>query len=471
MPINSLLYPANSAVAGGYEVENSCRFNRGSSDTLEKTQSAGNRNTATFSAWIKRTELGSDQAFFGIYGAASDAGQIEIRFQGSTDQLHCTGYDTNWFRTNAVFRDVSAWYHIVVNFDTTQAAGSGNQFHVYVNGVEILSFAAAEDPQEDEDLPFGLNNSGLVIGSRKMSGGLRDFFSGYMAEVVFIDGLQLSPTSFGKFDEDSGIWKPIDVSGLTFGTNGFYLDFEDASNLGNDANGGTDLTEANLTAIDQSTDTCTNNFATMNPLETSPNGVVFSEGNLEVVGSGGNGGRITLGTFALNSGKWWCEVKMLNVNGSYPIVGIIDSQSSLKMDAVYFVDSGQDANNRSGYALFSNSDVYNNGDNNFGDFGATYTTNDIIGVGLDMDASTPTLTFQKNGGSEKTFTTEVPPSGFYNFPAIGFYFANAKVSVNFGNPAYTISSGNTDANGYGNFEYAPKSGYYSCCTKNLTEFG
>tara|TARA_R110002012_G_scaffold314783_1_gene527843 strand:- start:418 stop:1047 length:630 start_codon:yes stop_codon:yes gene_type:complete len=209
----------------------------------------------------------------------------------------------------------------------------------------------------------------------------------------------------------------------------------------------------------------------MNPLETSPNGVVFSEGNLEVVGSGGNGGRITLGTFALNSGKWWCEVKMLNVNGSYPIVGIIDSQSSLKMDAVYFVDSGQDANNRSGYAVFSNSDIYNNGDNNFGDFGTTYTTNDIIGVGLDMDASTPTLTFQKNGSNEVTVTTEVPPSGFYNFPAIGFYFANAKVSVNFGNPAYTISSGNTDANGYGNFEYAPKSGYYACNTKNLAEFG
>ena len=456
----------NSIKDTGYDVANSLRFNSGSSDRLNRTLGTPTNNLKwTYSFWIKRSKLGEEVAITEAINNSQNKGLILFR---SDDQLEIIDLISDSYamqkKTNRKFRDVSAWYHIVFSNDST--VGSPD-LKIYVNGVEETSLATDNEYSQNQAGSFNsalANHIGASASSR--------FSNCYFSEFVFIDGQALDPTSFGEFDSDSPtIWKPIDVSGLTFGNNGFYLDFEDSSALGNDAAGSNNFTVNNLTAIDQTTDTCTNNFATMNPLETSPNGVVFSEGNLEVVGSGGNGGRITLGTFALNSGKWWCEVKMLNVNGSYPIVGIIDSQSSLKMDAVYFVDSGQDANNRSGYAVFSNSDIYNNGDNNFGDFGTTYTTNDIIGVGLDMDASTPTLTFQKNGSNEVTVTTEVPPSGFYNFPAIGFYFANAKVSVNFGNPAYTISSGNTDANGYGNFEYAPKSGYYACNTKNLAEFG
>ena len=456
----------NSIKDTGYDVANSLRFNSGSSDRLNRTLGTPTNNLKwTYSFWIKRSKLGEEVAITEAINNSQNKGLILFR---SDDQLEIIDLISDSYamqkKTNRKFRDVSAWYHIVFSNDST--VGSPD-LKIYVNGVEETSLATDNEYSQNQAGSFNsalANHIGASASSR--------FSNCYFSEFVFIDGQALDPTSFGEFDSDSPtIWKPIDVSGLTFGNNGFYLDFEDSSALGNDAAGSNNFTVNNLTAIDQTTDTCTNNFATMNPLETSPNAVVFSEGNLEVVGSGGNGGRITLGTFALNSGKWWCEVKMLNVNGSYPIVGIIDSQSSLKMDAVYFVDSGQDANNRSGYAVFSNSDIYNNGDNNFGDFGTTYTTNDIIGVGLDMDASTPTLTFQKNGSNEVTVTTEVPPSGFYNFPAIGFYFANAKVSVNFGNPAYTISSGNTDANGYGNFEYAPKSGYYACNTKNLAEFG
>ena len=461
-----IILGTNSIKDTGYDVANSLRFNSGSSDRLNRTLGTPTNNLKwTYSFWIKRSKLGEEVAITEAINNSQNKGLILFR---SDDQLEIIDLISDSYamqkKTNRKFRDVSAWYHIVFSNDST--VGSPD-LKIYVNGVEETSLATDNEYSQNQAGSFNsalANHIGASASSR--------FSNCYFSEFVFIDGQALDPTSFGEFDSDSPtIWKPIDVSGLTFGNNGFYLDFEDSSALGNDAAGSNNFTVNNLTAIDQTTDTCTNNFATMNPLETSPNGVVFSEGNLEVVGSGGNGGRITLGTFALNSGKWWCEVKMLNVNGSYPIVGIIDSQSSLKMDAVYFVDSGQDANNRSGYAVFSNSDIYNNGDNNFGDFGTTYTTNDIIGVGLDMDASTPTLTFQKNGSNEVTVTTEVPPSGFYNFPAIGFYFANAKVSVNFGNPAYTISSGNTDANGYGNFEYAPKSGYYACNTKNLAEFG
>ena len=140
------------------------------------------------------------------------------------------------------------------------------------------------------------------------------------------------------------------------------------------------------------------------------------------------------------------------------------------MQSDYFVEGSQTAQNRSGYAAFTNADVYNNGDNNFGSW-ETYGNGDIIGLGIDMDAGTPTFTLQKNGGDEKTFTAEVPPSGFYTFPAIGGYYASAKAEVNFGNPPYAISSGNTDGEGFGNFEFAVKSGYFALCTKNLAEYG
>ena len=466
-----IILGTNSIKDTGFDVDNSLRFDRGSSDSLQRTPSgAGNRRTFTFSCWVKKgtNSAGEAMELFDSPTYSGNANRDGLRFETANHlRFFINNASDGDFATNRLFRDLSAWYHIVLSVDTTQATAS-NRVKIYVNGVQETSFSTETQPSQNYDFQF--NTTGIhSIGFFEDDGG--ELFSGYMAEVVFIDGQQLTPTSFGEFDEDSGIWKPKNVSGLTFGTNGFYLDFENSGSLGADVSGnGNNFTVNNLTAIDQTTDTCTNNFATLNPLDPSPNAVVFSEGNLVVTGSGGNGGRFAGGTIGLNSGKWWCEIKV-TTNGSYPILGIIDSASSLKRDAIYFVDSGQDANNRSGYAVFSNSDIYNNGDDNFGDFGTTYTTGDIIGVGLDMDASTPTLTFQKNGSNEVTVTTEVPPSGFYTFPAIGIYFASGKAEVNFGNSPFSISSGNTDANGYGNFEYAPKTNYLACCTKNLAEYG
>ena len=465
-----LILGTNSIKDTGYDVANSARFD-GSNDTLNRTpSSAGNRKTWTWSGWIKFSDISSANRYITSgYVGSSNTGYFAWYFH-TDSKLTIQGWTTNFLVTTQVFRDPTAWQHLVIALDTTQGTAS-NRLRVYLNGSEITFFSTDNRSSISQNSDLGYNGAGShVIGGYQSTGSINAGWNGYLTEIAFIDGQQLAPDQFGEFD-DSGIWKPIDVSGLTFGTNGFYLDFEDSSALGNDVSGNdNDFTVNNLTAIDQSTDTCTNNFATLNPLDPSPNAVVFSEGNLVVTGSGGNGGRFAGGTIGLNSGKWWCEIKV-TTNGSYPILGIIDSATSFKRDAIYFVDSGQDAINRSGYAVFSNSDIYNNGDDNFGDFGTTYTTGDIIGVGLDMDASTPTLTFQKNGSNEVTVTTEVPPSGFYTFPAIGIYFASGKAEVNFGNSPFSISSGNTDANGYGNFEYAPKTNYLACCTKNLSEYG
>ena len=466
MPINSFLYPATQ-VASSFEVANSCRFEDDNSDYLNRTpSSSGNRKTWTFSTWIKRSELGRTQNFFSA-GSGGNYGRIQFNSNDTIYIAHVDGSSTTTEKsTTQVFRDVSSWYHILWHIDTTQGTAS-NREKFYINGVQVTDFSTNTIPAQDYQSTIN-ENVAHYIGNQV---GAYEKCSCYFAEVVFIDGQALDPTSFGEFDSDSNIWKPIDVSGLTFGTNGFYLDFENSSNLGADVSGnGNNFTVNNLTSVDQSTDTCTNNFATLNPLDPSPNTVVFSEGNLVVTGSGGNGGRYAGGTFSLNSGKWWCEIKV-TTNGSYPILGIIDSRSSFKRDGIYMTEGSQTAQNRSAYAVFSNSDIYNNGDNNFGDFGTTYTTGDIIGVGLNLDASPPTLTFQKNGSNEVTVNVEVPPSGFYTFPAIGLYYASAKAEVNFGNSPFSISSGVADANGYGLFEYTPKSGYYSCCTKNLAEFG
>jgi len=459
-----LILGTNSIKDTGYEVDNSCRFNVGSNDFLSRTiGTPTDEDRWTFSVWLKTTGE-APPVQYGILSAGNYPSAYETIHLNGSDQLfyhYNDGGGVNHGATkySGTIRDPSAWYNLIVS-------RNGTAVKIYINGNDVTTTVTSYNNSTNV-----INKSGgtLRIGHSERETSGRSW-NGYMSEVVFCDGQLLDQTSFGEFD-DSGIWKPIDVSGLTFGNNGFYLDFENSGSLGADVSGnGNNFTVNNLTSIDQSSDSCTNNFATLNPLDPSPNTVVFSEGNLVVTGSGANGGRFAGGTIGLNSGKWWCEIKV-TTNGSYPILGIIDSATSFKRDAIYFVDSGQDAINRSGYAVFSNSDIYNNGDDNFGDFGTTYTTGDIIGVGLDMDASTPTLTFQKNGSNEVTVTTEVPPSGFYTFPAIGIYFASAKAEVNFGNSPFSISSGNTDANGYGNFEYAPKTNYLACCTKNLAEYG
>ena len=467
---------ANTLSSGSYDVANSVRFDDGDSAYMHKDQSAGDRNKATFSAWIKRSHLGSNQAFFGIHGASSDAGQIEIRFQGSGDSLHCTGHASNWRRTNRAFRDISAWYHIVVAFDTTQGT-AGNRVKVYVNGVQETSFAAAEDPDENEDLAWGLNNAKVVIGSNYNADSPGDYFDGYMAEVVLIDGQQLDPTSFGEFDEDSPtIWKPIDVSGLTFGTNGFYLDFKDSSNLGNDANGGTDLTEVNLAATDQSTDTCTNNFATLNPIFNNIANLTYSEGNLNVVAADANY-RSTVSTIGVSKGKWYAEFKAVSgFNSTDKAVGIYRS------DTIFVATTGL-GNFTTGFTFSygaTGNVRTNNGNNDTGE--ATFTDGDIIQVAMDLDNNK--LYFGKNNTyiNSGDPTTGSTGTGAYSITASTgevFYFAVASISsggaalwsCNFGSPSYANSSDASDANGYGAFEFAPPSGYYALNTKNLAEYG
>ena len=455
----SLIIPANTLASGGFAVDNSLRFNDGSSDSLTKSySSAGNLRTWTYSAWFKLSLVPAAYRLFSIGTVASGpifsifftAGDLRIENDNNSSQ-------TLGFRTDQVFRDPSAWSHLVVACDTTQGTNT-NRFKIYHNGSQITSFSTTNYPDQNTDTNVNGTTGSATIGARAASPS-NTYFDGYMSEVVMIDGQQLTPTSFGEFDEDSGVWKPIDVSGLTFGTNGFYLDFEDSGALGDDVSGnGNDFTVNNLTAIDQTTDTPTNNFATLNPLNAS-NQATLSDGN-STLSIGSNSWKISPSTIAVSSGKWYVEHK-ISVNNGFVGIGVIDTNDYANNNNISY--SGQTANSVMYYS--SNGQKYINDSNT--SYGATYTANDIIGIALDLDSGTKTITFYKNNASQGAINLPTAGSEEWLFlPSI----YNATVQTNFGNPPFT-GTDQADGNGYGSFEYAPPSLYYALNTKNLSEFG
>ena len=676
-----------NSIKGGYEVDNSLRFDDGSTNYLSNTfSSAGNQQIMTISFWVKRSDLsGTKEVISQGSGSAchmnfQSSGTLEMNLRNSVD-----GGSNVFLITNRLFRDVSAWYHIVLALDTTQGTAS-NRAKLYVNGVQETSFGTETYPSQNGNLYFN-EASAMQIG--KDTGGANFDFDGYMAEFVFIDGQQLTPTSFGEFDSDSPtIWKPIDVSGLTFGTNGFYLDFEkDESNalfadrssnpktvtvagnvhhsvdqakfgdtsiefdgsgdkltladtadfdfgtgdftveffaymsnqsntyhtiindpgtnhfrvnlgttaatpkltfysatwdahtegttdLGNEAwhhcavvresgtlniyvdgsreaqranstndldigaltigeyNGGAKaytgyldeirisntarytgtsytvptasftsdsntklliqsnasnrlgadvsgqgnhfLTDSGFTSQSQTTDTCTNNFSTMNILDNYYFSGTFSQGNLKIVSDAGVEGYAT-NTMPVSTGKWYWEMKITSSGSNRDQIGIADKV----IDNTDF--SPISGNNRyEGYYGYTGN--HYSPDTGNVSYGASFTTGDIVGVALDLDNHK--LYFHKNGtyqnsgvptsGSTGTGAIAVatdPHDGVYYTTLANIHNTASTFEANFGNPTFSISSGNSDANGYGNFEYAVPSGYFAICTKNLAEFG
>jgi hypothetical protein len=476
-----LIGGANSAADDAYEVANSCRFNNDDSDHMHKTPgSAGNRRTWTVSVWVKKSLVGGStrKAIFGTADTEVNGdGGCLLRFEnGDGLKFESDGGQVTVVETNALYRDPAAWMHVVLAVDTTQGTAA-NRVKIYINGVQETSLATSTYPAQNKD--YHWNNTVVnYVGAYDDSGDIAVPFDGYMAEFVSIDGSALTPSSFGEYNEDSPtIWQPIDVSGLTFGTNGFYLDFEDSSNLGNDANGGTDLTEVNILATNQATDSPTNNFCTLNPLDVcDADGRTLSEGNLDFNTTAGNNGHIS-GTLAVaGSGKWYFETKISAQSGSasssakYGNVGVKDINvcSFSAGDAYYIYSDGRKED----------------GVNTTNSAHPGYSTNDIVQVALDLDNAR--IFFGLNGnwgdndgnfdetfGDATAFFTSISTSKFWT-PYLQKNVTADNVltlSSNFGSPSFSISSANADGNGYGSFEYAVPSGYYALCTKNLAEFG
>ena len=457
----AIILPANTLSAGGFSVANSCRFNDGDSAELSiSPSSSSNRKTWTLSMWVKRCTLGQYYTLWRANGSGIDD---YFSFQNDDTLDWSFNSDGGFISTNRLFRDVSAWYHFVLRMDSTNAT-AGDRQRLYVNGVEETSFST--DTQVSQDTDGNTNNSAAThrIGASASS----QYFDGYIAEVVLLDGTSAAPTEFGEFDEDSPtIWKPKDVSGLTFGTNGFYLDFKDSSNLGNNAgSGSSDFSESNLAAADQAVDSPTNNFCTINPLDNYYTGGTLSEGNCKIVTGSTPYGQIK-STFNVSSGKWFWEVKKVASNTNSAMIGVSGDTVTDATHGVGFPSAGM------AYRSNGNKETNNSGSS----YGDTYANNDIIGVALNLDDSE--IIFYKNGTAQNSGTAlsitaaASAPNGGYS-PAVSAQDddATGTFECNFGGcSAFTVSSGNADGNGYGNFEYAVPSGYYALCTKNLAEFG
>jgi hypothetical protein len=459
-----IILGTNSIKDTGFDVANSLRFNRGSADHLTRSVSASSTTKATYSVWFKKTINGVEQCLYAI-----DDGTNEVRINFTTSDTiqvfhYASGY-TYQVATNRVFRDPSAFYNIMIVVDTTQGTDT-NRVKIYVNGVQETSLATTNYPSQNTD-SFFFQSATLYLGVEE--NGSSNPIDGYIAENIVCQGQALTPTDVGEFDEDSGIWKPIDVSGLTFGTNGFYLDFENSGALGNDAAGSNNFTVNNLTAIDQSTDTCTTNFATMNPLrQPTANPATFSNGNLTVqtnTSNGYYGGRSTIG---VSSGKWYFEAKLVSYSALTGMIGIQNVESYTPE----LFGSGQGA-----FAGFSSTGlsytssgtkVVNNSSTSYGD---TYAAGDIISVALNLEDNE--VKFYKNGTVQNSGTAISITAGLTYVFAVDDESSGRYCvwDCNFGSPSFAISSGNADGNGYGNFEYAVPANYYSLNTKNLAEYG
>ena len=460
------ILPANS-VTGGFEIANSVRLDNNA--YMHKTpSSSGNRKTWTVSVWVKgqpttTTNNIAGNAIFSAGNAATDRthfyftnGIFEFRTEISNTQQLIT--------TNQVFIDPAAWYHIVVAVDSTQSTDT-NRVKIYANGVQITSFSAAAYLAEDADTSVN-HTVKQYVGSSSWSAG--SYFNGYMAEFVLLDGTAATPTSFGEFDEDSEIWKPINVGGLTFGTNGFYLDFESSGNLGNDKNGGTDLTEVNLAATDQSIDTPSNNFATWNPLfrkgTTTP---AFTEGNLKSTFDNSGANEFALTTFGVSAGKWYAEVKWTaNTGTAATATGILD------MAYTGTADPNDAVTNAFGYFGSGTKNVSGTASS----YGNSYADGNIVGIAIDMDNNK--LYFSKNGtfqnsGDPTTGATGTGAIAIVAGVTYGIFatdYNDQVAELNTGSPAFS-GTDKADGNGFGSFEYEPPSGYLAICTKNLAENG
>ena len=476
MPISQGSNWMYDTASAAYDVENSCRFHWNSTNNAGNDQSfmydttwtgtPTSTTTGCFSTWFKNSLSNSVNqynvaSFANNHSDSSNRSYIMGDWGSGGNFVFAQKVSGSWnFKlvTDALYRDPAAWVHFFAVWDTSNGT-EGDRIRMYVNGERITSFSGEDYPSQNQEC-FIVSKEDFSVG-RAFSTVYGSFTHGYMAETALIDGTAYAVTQFGETDENSGIWKPKDITGLTFGNKGFYFDYKDSSNLGNDVSGNNrDLTLSDIDSTHQTTDTPTNNFCTLNPLWVYGNATTTgpSKGNLRVEGGSWAG---TKATFGVDSGKWFWEFKSSNTES---IVGIQTDEGVAL--------TGNGHNILSTCALYLNGEVWikdSTSGRNDTDVTQTFDANSVYQIRLNMDDNE--ISFYQDG-SLITNGGSIALDGLANkvvFPFAANY--NSIIDFNFGNPTFSIASGNADENGYGNFEFAPPSGYYALCTKNLAEFG
>jgi hypothetical protein len=428
----AILNNSNAISSGGYDINNSLRFRASASAYLNRTPaSTGNRQTFTYSFWTKLggvISAGGD--FISSNNAAGSGDAIALQ---SSSRIAIAGSGTNLLVTTQLLRDPSAWYHIVVAVDTTQAT-SANRIKLYINGNQVTAFNTASYPAQNYNFTYW-NSSSYA----QLIGGGYSYLDGYMTETNFIDGSQKAASDFGETDTDTGSWKPKAYTG-TYGTNGFYLKFSDiATTSGSNAGLGKDFsgnanywTTNNIsvtagTTYDAMTDSPTltsatvANYCVLNPLNLASSGVTSTNANLLATSTGAAYRSLT-STIDLPTGSWYFEITAgASSAGDNVMVGIQSVTENLQSNYV--------GSSATSYGYGSGGNKYNAGTGVA--YGATWTSGDVIGIAFNGS----TLTFYKNNTSQGNAYTGL--SGNFVF-VVSAYSSSA--SVNFGQRPFNYSA-------------------------------
>jgi len=420
----------------------------------------------TFSAWVKRSDnaIGVSGRDCGIIETYTDSNNFAwIRFDGA-DQIQIYGKSSGSNQivcdTSAKFRDPNAWYHIVAVLDSTESTSS-DRVKLYVNGVRQTFQGSPTYPSGD--ILFNKASATLNLGN---SQGYSNFeFNGQYSHVHFIDGLAYQASTFGLTDSTTGEWKINTAPSVTYGTNGFFL-FKDDASL-NDNSGNSNNFTLNSGSVQKTEENPSNVFCTLNPL-TKDSSDTVTQGNLKWTASSGAGYSSILSTLGFNTGKYYAEAKIISASTYYPVIGIASSESS----AYYYQPGSRNFIGESvgSAGLFMQGDIQVD-DATGSPAPASYATNDIVGLAVDLDSATKTLKIYKNGTLDQTYTISAP-LGFYHFGCSGGGTTSDSVAWNFGNGFFdktAITSEGTNASNLGKFEYDVPAGYTALCTKGLNE--
>jgi hypothetical protein len=450
---------------------------------LQRTPSTtGNRKKWTWSAWIKRSNIGTSNYLLSSYESSSTETTINFNGADQLDVYNWYGSAYNGRKTTSMrFRDTNAWYHIVVNLDLDHATAD-DRFQIYVNGERITSFASgSSNPTSGSSTVYNLSGINMKLGTYD-SGNLYKF-DGYMAHVHWVDGLQLDADTFGETDSTTGIWKPKTSPTISdYGTNGFFLDFASSSTMGNDVSGKNNDLTVNGT-MTQTIDTPSNVFATWNPNHRSAatTAILANKGNLTLF-SNTTSWSSMFSTLAFSQGKYYWEVEVDTLQGGdgYSQLGIqcFDNMGT----GTGFISNSSSAGMELDYRGGSNNNLFSGG-SNLQDTGVDWSNGDIAGFACDMDNKA--LYIHKNGtyvsvssvvgvptsGSSKTGAITIPASVTLAAPAAAIYGSNVVFDTNFGNGYFgttAVSSAGSNS-GLGTFEFDVPTGFKALCTKNLNE--
>ena len=426
----------------------------------------------TISCWVKRAALG-DQT---IMSARVDSSNNARLYFNSSNQLSIVDYQsTNKMElvTSSVYRDVGAWYSIVVSSDNSIGSPVTK---IYVNGTETTNGTSTQYSQNQANLW----NSAIAhyIGQ---NGASASYFDGSMTHFHFVDGTAYAASTFGETDSTSGIWKPKTSPSVTYGSNGFFLKFENSGAMGTDSSGQSNTFTVSGT-LTQNVDTPENNFATFNSVYKANSNPTYTNGNLTATSSG-SGYRVSFSTLNNSTGKWYAEFKRAVGSSDEVFIGVsgeIDVNTSFGVNDRYMGETSKSIGISSG-----NGSSYIAGSATT--YAASYGTNDIIGIALDL--TNKKLYASKNGAwsngsgawSSSTFDAAVGaidissliPSGEFGYIGCS-NTGTSTLNANFGQGYFgttAVASANADANGNGIMEYPVPSGFYTLNTKNIKEFG